>query len=122
MAVDERPQQGRVIRMQVRLAAELYSTLSACAKRSGLSSVGLVRVILEETLAKGPANATEAVRSRGAVDLVALAALVAGEHALKLYELTTPGGSRFSRDARAQAFAAAEERLKEVRTQIEEAG
>jgi hypothetical protein len=77
-------------------------------------------VILEETLAGSPATAVEALRSRGASDLVALSALVATEHALKLFELATPGGSRLSREARAHAFGAAEERLKEVRTQVED--
>ncbi|HEV2032650.1 MAG TPA: hypothetical protein VGU71_00355 [Candidatus Dormibacteraeota bacterium] len=111
----------RVVRLQVRVPGQLHRTLEACAERSGLSTVGLVRVILEEALAASPATASEALRSRrGAADLVALSALVASEHALKLYELIIPEGSRRSREVRALALEAAEQRLEEVRAQIEE--
>lgn len=114
---------GRPVRLQVRLPAHVHAALESCADRSGLSTVGLVRVILEETLAGSPASAVEALRSqRSANDVVALSALVASEHALKVFELTTPGASRFSREARGLAFDAAEQRLEEVRSHIEEAG
>jgi hypothetical protein len=103
--------------------ANLHRTLEDCAKRSGLSTVGLVRVILEETLAGSPATVTEALRSqRSAADVVALSALVASEHAVKLFEVATPGGTRFSREARALAYEAAEQRLHEIRQHIEEGG
>jgi hypothetical protein len=112
----------RVVRVQVRLPAQLHDALEACADRSGLSTVGLIRVILDETLAGSPATAAEALRSRrGAADVVALAALVSSEHAVKLLELATPGGLRYSREAHGAAFEAAEQRLQDVRAQIEAA-
>ena len=111
-----------VVRVQVRLPGSLHKALEACADRSGLSTVGLIRVILEETLAGSPATAAEALKSRrGGADLVALAALVSSEHAVKLLEMATPGGTRYSREARSLAFDAAEQRLQEMRTQIEAA-
>lgn len=123
MAVRLAQSRSRVVRIQVRLPAQLHTTLEACADRSGLSTVGLIRVILEETLAGSPATAAEALRSRrGATDLVALAALVSCEHAVKLLELTTPGATRFSREAESRAFEAAEKRLQDVRAQVEAAG
>jgi hypothetical protein len=110
-----------VVRVQVRLQAELHRALEACAERSGLSTVGLVRLLLEEALAASPATASEALKSRrGTADLVSLSALVASEHAIKLYELIIPDGGRRSRDARAMALEAAERRIEEVRTQIED--
>ena len=112
----------RVVRVQVRLPAQLHVALEACADRSGLSTVGLIRVILDETLASSPTTAAEALRSRrSAADLIALAALVSSEHAVKLLELATPGGLRYSREARGEAFEAAEQRLQEVRGQLEAA-
>jgi len=112
----------RIVRVQVRLPAQLNDALEACADRSGLSTVGLIRVILDETLASPPATAAEALKSRrGAADIVALATLVSSEHAIKLLELVTPGGSRYSREAQGAAFDAAERRLQEVRAQIEAA-
>ena len=112
---------GRVVRLQVRLPVQLHGTLEACAERSGLSTVGLVRVLLEEALAASPATASEALKSRrGAADLVSLAALVASEHAIKLCELIIPDGSRRSRDARDLALEAAERRLEEVRAHVED--
>jgi hypothetical protein len=82
----------------------------------------LVRVLIEEALAASPATASEALKSRrGAADLVSLAALVASEHAIKLYELIIPDGSRRSRDARDLALEAAERRLEEVCAHIEDA-
>ena len=111
----------RVVRLQVRVPGQLHRTLEACAERSGLSTVGLVRVLLEEALAESPATASEALKSRrGTDDLVSLSALVASEHAIKLYELIIPEGSRRSREARTLALEAAERRLEEVRAQIEE--
>jgi hypothetical protein len=78
-------------------------------------------VLLEEALAQSPATASEALKSRrGAADLVSLSALVASEHAIKLYELILPEGNRRSREVRALAFEAAESRLEEVRAQVEE--
>lgn len=111
----------RVVRVQVRLPIQLHRMLQACAERSGLSTVGLVRVLLEEALAASPVTASEALKSRrGPADIVSLSALVASEHAIKLYELILPDGSRRSHDARVLAFEAAERRLEEVRTQIED--
>ena len=110
-----------VVRLQVRIPVQLHRTLEACAERSGLSTVGLVRVLLEEALAQSPATASEALKSRrDAANLVSLSALVASEHAIKLYELILPEGSRRSREVRALALEAAERRLEEVRAQIEE--
>jgi hypothetical protein len=78
-------------------------------------------VLLEEALAQSPATASEALKSRrGAADLVSLSALVATEHAIQLYELILPEGSRRSREARTLALEAAERRLDEVRAQIEQ--
>jgi hypothetical protein len=112
---------GTLVRVQVRLPVELHGALEACAERSGLSTVGLVRVLLEEALATSPATASQALKSRrGIADLVSLSALVASEHAIKLYELIIPDGSRRSRDARGLALEAAERRIEEVRTQIED--
>lgn len=112
---------GRAVRVQVRLPAELHRALEACAERSGLSTVGLVRLLLEEALGTSPSTASEALKSRrGTADLVSLCALVASEHAIKLYELIIPDGSRRSRDVRGLALEAAERRIEEVRTQIED--
>ena len=123
MAVRLMESRKRVVRVQVRLPAQLHEALEACADRSGLSTVGLVRVILEETLAGSPATAGDALKSRrGATDMVALAALVASEHVVKLLELVSPGGMRLSREAQALAFDAAEQRLQGLRTHIEQAG
>jgi len=111
----------RVVRLQVRVPVQLHRTLEACAERSGLSTVGLVRVLLEEALATSPGTASEALKSRGGpADLVSLSALVASEHAIKLYELVMPEGSRKSHEARGLAFGAAEQRLEDVRVQLEE--
>jgi hypothetical protein len=83
--------------------------------------VGLVRVLLEEALAASPATASEALKSRrGTADIVSLSALVASEHAIKLYELILPDGSRRSHDARSLALEAAERRIEEVRTLLED--
>ena len=123
MALTAAQPRRRAVRLQVRLPEDVHQTLEVCADRSGLSTVGLVRVILEETLAGSPATAAEALRSqRSAEDVIALSALVASEHALKVLELTTPGATRFSREARASALDAAEQRLEEVRAHIENAG
>lgn len=114
-------ERDRVVRLQIRVPGQLQRTLEACADRSGLSTVGLVRVLLEEALATSPATASEALKShRGTSELVSLSALVASEHAIKLYELIIPEGSRRSREARALALEAAERRIEEVRVQIEE--
>ena len=123
MALTHAQPKRRAFRLQVRLPADVHQSLEACADRSGLSTVGLVRVILEETLAGSPATVADALRAqRSATDVVALSALVASEHALRVLELTTPGASRFSREARLLAFDAAEERLQEVRAHIEVVG
>jgi hypothetical protein len=123
MAVRLMRPRERVVRVQVRLPAQLHDVLEACADRSGLSTVGLIRVILDETLAGSPATAADALRSRrSAADVLALAALISSEHAVKLLELATPGGVRYSREAQALAFDAAEQRLNEVRAQMEAAG
>lgn len=123
MALTHAQPKRRAVRLQVRLPADVHQTLEDCADRSGLSTVGLVRVILEETLASSPATVADALRAqRSATDVVALSALVASEHALRVLELTTPGASRFAREARILAFDAAEQRLQEVRAHIEEVG
>lgn len=110
-------------RLQIRLPRQLHQTLEACAERSGLSVVGLVRVVLEDFLAASPATVSEAIKARrGNLDLIALSALVACEQTLKLLELVTPGARRFSIEARAEAWSAAEDRLQEVRTQLEAEG
>jgi hypothetical protein len=123
MAVRLMQSREGVVRVQVRLPIRLHEALESCADRSGLSTVGLIRVILEETLAGSPTNAAEALKSRrGATDVVALATLVCSEHAVKLLELATAGGTRYSREAQALAFEAAEQRLQDVRAHIEEVG
>src|ERR1700737_2374296 len=87
----------RVVRLQVRLPVQLHRTLEACAERSGLSTVGLVRVLLEDALAASPTTASDALKARrGTADLVSLSALVASEHAIKLYELVLPDGAQRS--------------------------
>jgi hypothetical protein len=117
MLIDEREPRRRLgRRLHVRLSQATRSELASRASAAGTPVSVAARDLIEDGLKRrATAEADGADQA-----LVALSALVAAEHTLRLLEATVPNGVRLSAQLRVAASAAAESRLEELRAQLEE--
>ena len=92
-------------RLQLRLAASLAAALDLFAEERGLPPAAAARMLLRTSLDGFATKSGEPVDSA-----VALAALVAAEHAVLMVAAVLPDGQRRMQVLAAEAAAAAEER------------
>jgi hypothetical protein len=101
-------------RYQLRLPSALAGELERYAQSSGLALGAAIRHLVASGLERTQDE------ERAGTDLLALAALAASEHTLRLLEQFVPQGERRSAELRQAALVAAEARLEELRRQLEE--
>ena len=102
-------------RVQTRLSRRQAERLGSFAEANLVTQSAAVRILLTRALAEDPGRATEQI---------ALASLVAAEHALLVVASILPEGDRRVRERAEEAVAAAERRLAKLtdRLRLEEAG
>jgi len=103
-------------RLHIRLSQPTRAELARRADADGTPVSVAARQLIEAGLkrtATAEADATDQA-------LVALSALVAAEHTLRLLEQMVPDGAQLSAQLRGAASAAAEARLEELRAQLDE--
>ena len=103
-------------RLHIRLSRPTRAELARRAGAEGTPVSVVARQLIEGGLNRTATAETDAADQA----LVALSALVAAEHTLRLLEQMVPDGAQLSAQLRGAASAAAEARLEELRAQLEE--